>query len=376
MFKTNKISTYISCLRQFSSYKKIILLNKNKKATKVNKDFYLRNIKIKPSQFLLILSSGSWHNSLINSFKIIFGNNLSHFDYRSINITPKDLYSIFGFFHRNIIEKKIENIIIKNDIKVIGGYFDGFLLRPSFLKKIKLKYNLRMFNISFDDRQSWDLKVFDLNTTYQNLKSISECFDLFFTSSKITIDWHLRENGNPIYFPEGGDTSIYKCLDSKKRDKIIFFGSKYGNRQKIINYLKKCGINIECYGSGWNKKGKLETKDIMKIIDQAFCVLGDGYVGNMDMITTLKARDFEIPMTGIPYLTSFHHELSQYYSINKDIWCYNHYTEIPLLIKQIKNMREIEFERLRLNAHNFRIKNSWVSRISFIKNKIKVEITE
>ena len=97
----------------------------------------------------------------------------------------------------------------------------------------------------------------------------------------------------------------------------------------------------------------LETKDIMKIIDQAFCVLGYGYVGNMDMITTLKARDFEIPMTGIPYLTSFHHELSEYYLINKDIWCYNHYTEIPLLIEKIKNMKEIEFERLRINANIF-----------------------
>ena len=379
MLKSNKILTYISSLKQLLSYKKRILFYKDKKVkytSKVNKNLYLKNIKIKSSQFLLIVSSGSWHNSLINSFKIVFGSNLSHFDYRSINISPKDLYSIFGYFKRNSIEKKIENIIKENDIKVLGGYFDGFLIRPSFLKKMRTKYNLRMFNISFDDRQSWDCKVFDLNNTYKNIKDISKSFDLFFTSSKITIEWHLSEKGNPIYLPEGGDTSIYKCLNYKKRDKIIFFGSKYGNRKKIINYLKKCGIKVECYGIGWNKQGKLETKDIMKIIDQAFCVLGYGYVGNMDMITTLKARDFEIPMTGIPYLTSFQHELSEYYSINKDIWCYNHYTEIPLLLEQIKNLKDNESERLRLNADIFRKKNSWESRISFIKDRIKVDISE
>ena len=218
----------------------------------------MKKLKIKSSQFLLVASSGAWHNSLINSFKIVFGNDLSHFDYRSFNISPEDLYSIFGYFKRNSIEKNIEDII-KNDIKVLGGYFDGFLIRPSFLNKIKIKYNLRMFNISFDDRQSWDIKVFDLNNTYKNLKDISEYFDVFFTSSKITIDWHLNEKGNPIYLPEGGDNSVYRPLDSK-RDKIIFFGSKYGNRKKIIEYLEKCGIKVDCYGRGWNKKECLKQK--------------------------------------------------------------------------------------------------------------------
>ena len=55
MLKSNKILTYISSLKQLLSYKKRILFYKDKKVkytSKVNKNLYLKNIKIKSSQFL------------------------------------------------------------------------------------------------------------------------------------------------------------------------------------------------------------------------------------------------------------------------------------------------------------------------------------
>lgn len=371
--KKLKLVKAISNFKQYSAYRKLILDN-NFSESLNNKKPNFKKIFIDPSEILLICSSGSWHKSLIKSFKAVFGSNLNHFDYRLFNITPYNLYSNFGYQFRNKVEFLIEKIINEKNIKLLGGYFDGFLIRPSFLLKLKNKYHLRTFNISFDDRQSWQNRVFEFQNSYRNLRDITKHIDYFFTSSKITLNWHLHENGNPIYLPEGGDSDIYKYLPYKKREKLVFFGSNYGNREKIINYLKNCGINVACYGIGWGNRGNLNENDILKVLSNAYCVLGDGYVGNMSMITTLKARDFEIPMTSIPYLTSYHHELADIYEINKDIWCYNHYTEIPLILEKIRNLDSKVLKRLKDNSEKFRKNNSWESRISEMKNTMKINI--
>jgi spore maturation protein CgeB len=46
----------------------------------------------------------------------------------------------------------------------------------------------------------------------------------------------------------------------------------------------------------------------------------------------LKGRDFEVPMTGALYLTTFNEELSRHFDIGREILCYGSYAECAEII--------------------------------------------
>ncbi len=91
-------------------------------------------------------------------------------------------------------------------------------------------------------------------------------------------------------------------------------------RPILVNYLKKNGINVKCFGSGW-EAGSLPSDEMIKIYSQTRVNLGFGYVG-FSSDQCLKGRDFEVPSCGAVYLTSYNENLPRVYKIREEIETY------------------------------------------------------
>ena len=80
----------------------------------------------------------------------------------------------------------------------------------------------------------------------------------------------------------------------------------------------------------------------------------------------LKGRDFEVPMCGAVYLTSYNPELSDWYDIGRDILCYSSSQDCLEILKWL--LPDLDKQsKIRDNAQNrSRQQNTWECRIKKI----------
>ena len=84
----------------------------------------------------------------------------------------------------------------------------------------------------------------------------SKYFNLVISNSQIAKDYYDQNFIPSILLNWGCPNNWFNYyLPSKKCEiDVLFIGSSYLGRKKIINFLKKNNINIKCYGWGWNTK--------------------------------------------------------------------------------------------------------------------------
>ena len=76
--------------------------------------------------------------------------------------------------------------------------------------------------------------------------------DITLTTSPETCKWYFTENMSAIFWPLASDENLFGSSDNSNKDiDILFIGNRYGIRGKLINYLTKRGVNVSCYGDGW-----------------------------------------------------------------------------------------------------------------------------
>jgi|WetSurMetagenome_2_1015567.scaffolds.fasta_scaffold195354_1 spore maturation protein CgeB len=157
-------------------------------------------------------------------------------------------------------------------------------------------------------------------------------------------------------------------LDLPKIYDVTFIGAAHGNRKKIIAKIKREGINVKCWGSGW-PEGRVSDEEMIKIISQskinlnftkssgtfwkelALIFLRRNYdrsvgINNprrwVDNIKSLppsiwskqiKGRNFEIPGLGVFFLTEYVNHLEDYYKIGEEIECFDNPRELADKIK-------------------------------------------
>lgn len=61
---------------------------------------------------------------------------------------------------------------------------------------------------------------------------------------------------------------LYKPLNLPKIYDVTFIGQPHSNRKKIIEKIKKTGINIKCWGKGWSN-GRVSQEEMIKIFSQS-----------------------------------------------------------------------------------------------------------
>jgi hypothetical protein len=102
---------------------------------------------------------------------------------------------------------------------------------------------------------------------------------------------------------------------------VLWIGRAYGPRLDLIRALRARGFDVHAFGPGWGS-GALSFERMVELYSRACVVLGMGAVGQTDEVKHLKGRDFEVPMAGAAYLTSFNPELGDHFQIGREIMCY------------------------------------------------------
>lgn len=96
---------------------------------------------------------------------------------------------------------------------------------------------------------------------------------------------------------------------------VSFIGQAHGDRRKRIEQLRSNGVDVVCFGHGW-ENGPVSTAEYAQIIRSSVISLN---FANSRGKKQLKARCFEVPGAGGFLLTEAVEDLDLYYRLNEEI---------------------------------------------------------
>jgi len=191
----------------------------------------------------------------------------------------------------------------------------------------------------------------------------SRSVDIYWTTWRTGVKWLASHGANPWYSPPAADPEYFRPLGLSRDIDVLWIGSAYGRRMEFIRYLRHRGFNVMAYGPGW-KDGFVPFEDAVRLINRAKVVLGMGGVGHTEQFKHLKGRDFEIPMCGAVYLTSYNPEITDHFVVGEEILCFSSYVECADLLHFILR-RPHDMERIRDAARNRSMRDhTWEKRIN------------
>ncbi len=110
------------------------------------------------------------------------------------------------------------------------------------------------------------------------------------------------------------------------RYNVTFVGTAYGKRRHWIQALRRRGVDVACFGHGW-ENGAISAQDIPKIIRDSVISLN---LANADRGGTnqIKARTFEVPGAGGFLLTEWADGLDRYLTPGREIAVFHSLDEL------------------------------------------------
>ena len=188
------------------------------------------------------------------------------------------------------------------------------------LDEIRKRYGTLVVNVSMDDRHQYfgTREAGEWGGTYGLIPHV----DLVLTAAPECVDWYLKEGCPALFFPEASDDSIFHPMpELPKIHEVSFIGARYGIRDRVVKALRKAGIRVTAYGSGW-EGGRLPNENVPRLFAQSKIVLGVGTIGHSSDFYTLKIRDFDATMSGSCYLTHPNADLNSLFEVGRELLTY------------------------------------------------------
>jgi len=257
---------------------------------------------------------------------------------------------------------------------VVFFYTSDFIISSDTLNSMK-KSNVIMVSFCWDD-----LLYFKGNVRGQlvGVQQMSREVDFNLTLSPEAIP-RYNIAGSACFFWEGipvpnASAELLPKKDSHQGDNdfyVLFIGTRYGWRSDFIGGLKKKGINVKCYGKGW-ENGTISDDQMQDEIFKAPVVLGFANVGYTKDITTIKGRDFEVPAFGGLYLTQFSEGIKLVYQPDFEILCYRDFEECFQKICFVRD-NYAQAASIRLAGYRKAIQTAtWSSRMLYLRKLIDI----
>ncbi len=275
-----------------------------------------------------------WHRHLLPDLQEL--GEVTTFDYEALGYRHQDLT-------RNdaravqLLDELSERILpalreahARRPVDWVFFYGGGQDISPVVVRRITEELGVPVVNMSLDDKQGW--AGASPRAWRTGAVDITSAFDLYATSARVACEWHMLEGGRPVYMPEGFDAAAYGPRSVERDLDVSFVGVAYGFRFSIVDFLRRHGVNVATFGSGWPGSGW--TPDIAGVFNRSRINLGMGGIEYSETLTNVKGRDFEIPGTGGGmYLTTFNPDLAQHFVIGEEIVCYRSRDEMLELIR-------------------------------------------
>jgi len=261
-----------------------------------------------------------------------------------MDIWDKRQYSNFSNLNHSFI-----STVEKEKPDIIFCVLMGYELWLETLDLVKKYHNAVLINWSTDD--SWKYEQFS--------RFVSPAFDLYVTTYKSAIAKAQRDGFDNFVLSQwaaNGERLLEPKTANACKYKITFIGAAYGNRRKWIVSLKKRGLEVDCFGYGW-EHGVVSDKDLPRIINESIICLNFGDSGLMfDGVLPyrsrqIKARIFEVLGYGGFLVTEPAVGLEDYYQNGEDLVIFNNLDELTEILNYyLAN----SLERDRVAANGFR----------------------
>ena len=229
-------------------------------------------------------------------------------------------------FNKELL-RRVELTHHEKPIDIFFAYLSGRWVYPETIRTIG-NMGLLTINISLDDVvMFWGLQEpgglsgnaeiapeFDFNITCQSSKDVLK---------------YESVGARALFLPPGANPDAFSPLPLPRDIPVSFIGQCYGARPQIIAWLREQGIEVQAFGKGW-PSGELSFSDIIAIYSRSMVNLGFGFIQD-SFQTGVKGRDFEVPLMGGLYLTTYNHDLANCFNLGAEIDCYR--SEAELLSK-------------------------------------------
>ena len=270
------------------------------------------------------------------------GHEIIHFD-----SWDKQLYNNFAELNKNLLcvaEKEKPDLV-----------FCVHILYEVWIETIEILRGWGQCVVNWSTDDDWKYEQFS--------KLLAPHYDAFATTyPHIYRQYHKDGIENVILTQWAADVN---CLQEPLpanfcRYSVSFIGAKYGKRAKWASLLKSRGIDVTCFGYGW-ENGPILAEEIPKIVQNSVISLNfsDSSLQLKGMIPQkskqIKARVFEVPGAGGMLLTENCLGIEQYFEIGKEIETFNNLDE---LVNKINYYLNNHHERDKIaNAGNCRTCN-------------------
>lgn len=205
----------------------------------------------------------------------------------------------------------------------------GMRFHPQDLLRLKAQYGFKILNIGMDERLAYVLGSHD--GVELGIRGLNDVVDLALVTVPEAVRWYAMDGVPAKYFPLASDPGTYfPIVGEVKTYDVGFIGRAYGRRLRIARKIAALGIGFRGHGPGW-ESGALPVEENNSFYSKCRVVLGTGNIGHSKRLMNPKLRDFEVPLTAVPYITNYTPELAELYEEGSEILLYR--SEEELLMK-------------------------------------------
>ena len=177
------------------------------------------------------------------------GHDVTYFDYPTV---IKALGKAKG-------NQELEAIVQRDQPDVLFGVVRGDLISKRTMKRISFETNTTTINWYCDDHWQFDSLA----------RPWTPCFNHVVTTSQTALS-RYREHGltNVIKSQWGANHTLYAPTGDELKYDVTFVGQPYGIRTEAIDTLRRAGIKVHAWGSGW-PAGKLSQDEMIRVFSQS-----------------------------------------------------------------------------------------------------------
>jgi spore maturation protein CgeB len=209
----------------------------------------------------------------------------------------------------------------------------GSRFRSDDLVHLKRKSGAKIVNIGMDERLAYVLG------RHQGLElgisGLNSAVDLALVTVPEAVEWYALDGIPAKYFPLASSSEVYfPLLDEPKIYDVGFIGRAYGRRLDLAKSISSAGMTFQAHGPGW-PGGVLQVEANNRFYNSCRVVLGTGNIGHSRRLMNPKLRDFEVPLTGVPYVTNYSWELERLYKPGSEIILYRDEADLVRLLREL-----------------------------------------
>lgn len=382
--KESNFATYVNCFHQTYIVKKNLFRDKlfvpDVSAEQLLRDRIAKGQsgqwqQGKPYKTFLVCSVNNWEQELVDAFED--HGTTYHFGWENVREFFPDKSQWVLYFNQlnERLKDEFDRFYSPVDNIVVFFYAADFSIAAETIRYLR-RPNVLQISFCWDD-----LLYFKRQVRNQPVGISRMCKEVDFnlTLSPEALPQYTKR-GTPCFFwnslPLANTTlSDASNLLPEVRDEfyVLFIGSKYGWRPALIDYIRKAGFEVRCYGKGWGSSSVSNT-EMKQMIAKAPVTLGFSNVGATRTITVIKGRDFEVPLWGGVYLTQHSKGLEAYYKIGTEVLCYRTAKDCIVQLNMLRANTELR-ELIRRKGQAAAVQIApWRSRLAYMDQLISAYV--